>query len=392
MRVALRVCAYLVGLAIVVPHAALAQEASQQPFEAVRALRALQDRSAQGNTTAHLAQRSLLIKLAQEMAKADPSLWKEPRNARSLIIFVLSGGNPGVLRNVLGQGALSGSDEKLAKATLEYAEGRNSEATELLASFDARTLDPSVGGHIAIVQAELVAKDDPKLALTFLDQARLLSPGTLIEEAALRREISIVASMGDFDRFQAFSSVYLRRFPNSIYAGAFRQKFAQEIATRDEYADTPDRLSKLEEALAALDTGTRREIYLSMSREAVARGKVAMTRFSGRNAGLLSKEGSIESLLSQVYEAAALVATEEVERGLAMLNSIEKGRLGKSDAELLEQAQSVGNVVRRLPDDASNAPNASVADRGNLAKSFRIVELAERAMERADQALSGADK
>ncbi len=117
-----------------------------------------------------------------------------------------------------------------------------------------------------------------------------------------------------------------------------------------------------------------------------------MTRFAGRNAGLLSKEGSIESLLSQVYEAAALVATEEVERGLAMLNSIEKGRLGRSDAELLEQAQSVGNVVRRLPDDASNAPNASVADRGNLAKSFRIVELAERAMERADQALSGADK
>ena len=391
MTTSVRIFACLIGLAAT-PPASLAQEVSQQPFETVRSLRALQDQSAQGNTTAHVTQRAFLAKLAQEMAKADPELWKEPRNARSLIVFVLSGGNPSVLKNVLGQGAFPEASDKIAKAALAYAEGRNSDAAQLLAGFDARALEPSMAGHIAIVQAELVAKSDPKLALTYLDQARLLSPGTLIEEAALRREISLLASMGNFEGFATFSSVYLRRFPNSIYAGAFRQQFAREIAAHDAYAEAPGRLSKLEESLATLDADTRRDIYLSMSREAVARGKVAMTRFAGRKAGQLSREGSVESLLSKVYEAAALVATEQAEQGLAILDGIEKGRLGKSDVELLEQAKSVGELVRRLPDDAGDTPNPSRADRGELAKAFRVVELAERALQRADQALNGAGK
>jgi chemotaxis protein MotC len=47
---------------------------------------------------------------------------------------------------------------------------------------DASALPPAVGGHIAMIQSALVAKDDPREALQLLDKARVMLPGTVVEE------------------------------------------------------------------------------------------------------------------------------------------------------------------------------------------------------------------
>ena len=70
------------------------------------------------------------------------------------------------------------------------------------------------------------AEKEPAKALAYLDDARLLAPGTLIEEAAFRRQIALIASAGDGERYEMMVARYLRRFPNSVYAGNFRQQFA----------------------------------------------------------------------------------------------------------------------------------------------------------------------
>ena len=70
-------------------------------------------------------------------------------------------------------------DEKLLKGALAYGEGRHRRSRASCSDgIEARTLDPSMAGHVAYVQGELAAKKEPAKALAHLDDARLLSPGT----------------------------------------------------------------------------------------------------------------------------------------------------------------------------------------------------------------------
>ncbi|TIP53397.1 MAG: chemotaxis protein MotC, partial [Mesorhizobium sp.] len=71
---------------------------------------------------------------------------------------------------------------------------------------------------LALVKGSLLAADDPAQALTLLDEARLLSPGTLVEEAALRRSVGIAAAQGDAARFALASTQYVASYLYSPYA------------------------------------------------------------------------------------------------------------------------------------------------------------------------------
>lgn len=319
----------------------------QQPFELVRALRALQDRIAQGDAAAYASQRALLAQTATQLAQAGESVWKEPRNARAAIGFVLSGGDPRVLRKVAATGRLAGVDDKIVQGVLAYAEGRLTEAAGHLGQVDARALDRTLAGPIALIQSELVAKADPKKARVLLDDARLLSPGTLIEEAALRRQVALAAAANDFDQFEARSAQYLRRFPNSYYAGSFRSQFADEIVTQD-LAASPGRLERLEAALASLRQGDRLDLYLNIAKLGTIKVKSEVARFAAVNAAHLSEPHGSTAPRAQLYEAAALLLTPKVETALAALESLDGAALGDEDRELLESARSIGRQVVRL--------------------------------------------
>jgi hypothetical protein len=78
---------------------------------------------------------------------------------------------------------------------------------------------------VAMIQSALVAKEDPGEAIRLLDQARVLAPGTLVEETALRRELVLADEIADIDKFTFLSSEYIWRFPSSAYFESFRQRF-----------------------------------------------------------------------------------------------------------------------------------------------------------------------
>src|SRR5690606_33344903 len=115
------------------------------------------------------------------------------------------------------------------QGALAYAEGRDDEARAHLLGVDARRLDPGLAGAVALVQSALVADTDPKRASEFLDQARLLAPGTLVEEAALRRQILLLPSIGQLHRLVLLTR-YVRRFGKSYYARAFWRQLAAGVA------------------------------------------------------------------------------------------------------------------------------------------------------------------
>jgi chemotaxis protein MotC len=356
-----------------------------EPFELVRSLESLQDQVVQGNTRAHAAQRVLLGRIAEQFEALPPERWQDPKNARAAVVFVLSGGNAGILRGLLRGGAGKAIDESLAKGVLAYGEGRHDEAAELLNGIDARALDPGLAGHIAYVQGELAAKKDPAKALGHLDDARLLSPGTIVEEAALRRQIGLLAAAGNADRYEVLASQYLRRFAHSVYAPGFRQQFALAIAAYAKAA-APDRLARLETMLGGTEETDRRDIYLTIAKEAVARGKVEMARFAAAHAVQLAEEGSLERERARVYEAATLVATTEYQRGLDALNAADVRKLPEADAALVEAALTLAAHVGRMPETPATEPPARAGEQGSEA-----LERARAAVSRVDDILSKAD-
>ena len=192
---------------------------SGEPYELVRALQTVQDGIANGDTAAHGSHIALIRQIGEKFLAADPGVWSNPQNGQAVIIYLLSGGGPQVVRK-LPRDKLN-VDERLFDGALAYVEGRQDEARELLKDVKPRTLPSGLGGQVALVQGALFARAEASLAIERLDDARLLLPGTLVEEAALRREILLVGQAEDFDKFEFLTLAYIRHYRNSVYAGDF---------------------------------------------------------------------------------------------------------------------------------------------------------------------------
>jgi chemotaxis protein MotC len=366
------------ALLIAAPPAARAEE----PFEQVRALHALQDQTVYGDASAHVAQKAVLSDLAAKLEQADAAVWQDPKNVRAAAAFVLSGGRPDVLRKLLKGARADAREGKLLQGALAYAEGRSDAAQELLAALDGRALEPGIAGHVILVQAELASRKDGARALALLNEARLLAPGTLIEEAALRRQVALYAAVGDVGNFQRTAGVYLRRFARSVYAGAFRVQFAGFLVGQDALA-SGIRAQGLEGMLGGVDAPTRRDLYLAIAKAGVLRGKVELVRFAGGKATELCDKASPDWLRAKLYESAALVATVDVAEGEAGLNAVARSALAKEDAELYDAARGVALAVQHL---AAGADQAAPTDVPPL----RSVLAAQEAMARVDKLLEEA--
>jgi chemotaxis protein MotC len=88
---------------------------------------------------------------------------------------------------------------------------------------------------------------------------------------------------------------------------------------------------------------------LQIARRAVIDGKMDAARFAAAKATGLSGEGTIERARSMLYEAAALILTDQFQPGLAKLESIDQGALPKHDYELREAIAAVAARIGELP-------------------------------------------
>ena len=168
-----------------------------EPFELVRSLQAVQDGIARGDAAAHAGHIALIRQIGDRLLAADATVWSNPQNGQAVIIYLLSGGAPQLVRK-LPRDKIN-VDKALFDGALAYVEGRQDEAKDLLKDVKPRTISSGLGGQVALVQGALFARSEATLAIERLDDARLLLPGTLVEEAALRREILLVGQAEDFD-------------------------------------------------------------------------------------------------------------------------------------------------------------------------------------------------
>jgi chemotaxis protein MotC len=365
-----------------------AHSAEPQPFEMARTLQLLQDDVAHGGRAALEAQQKLLGVMAERFVAMPPQTWKDRKNIAALIVHVLSGGGPGALGLMIERRAIAESDLPLAKGALAYAEGRNDEASALLLPIDARTLLPELGGHVALAQSSLVGDKDPKAASRFLDTARLLAPGTLVEEAAIRREIIAATKDGDIEKFESLSRQQITRFANSVYAGAFRHQLAESIVRLDYGAG---RLDRLREMVATLEPSDQRDLYLMIARQAVVEGRMIVARFAADQAANLPGTTIPDTARAQLYAAAALIVTNDFETAREKLKAIDGRTLDHEDSDLLARALNVADQLRAWPKMPPRDPPPFDLT-NNRRGSPTSAEPASAVIARATKAISEADE
>lgn len=366
-----------------------AQTMPSAPYEMVRSLQALQGQVAHGNSQANVAQRLLLKSMRETFEQADPEVWQDPRNARAAITYLLSGGHPAVMRRLLEIEPKPQIDETLMLGSLAYIEGRADEAKGYFKDVDPLAMDPGLGGQVALVRAALLAREEPAEAVRMLDIARLLMPGTLVEEAALRREVFLVGKLGDIEKFQSLSLSYLRRFRGSVYGGDFRRRFAAALDTLG-FTDSTTRFAVLESLLAEFDIDSRRTLYITLAHHALTKGQLEIVRKATEVAAPLAMEGTDEALRLKLYRAGALIGEEDVKEALRLLWSIDRSRLDDEELKLLDAIYTRINQVRYWPEPpkGTNGALSPVTVTAEPDDAEWVTPLMKRAMSDIDDAAS----
>jgi chemotaxis protein MotC len=393
-----RACALVVALSL--PFGAVAAErgGAQQPYEIVRLLQEVQEQLARGNGAAIQQQAVLMGQISQRFASGAPELWRDQRNLRAAVTYLLSGGQAQAIKVLPDPEVVGKNDDTLLRGAYAYAVGRDAQALRLLGEVDPRSLAPSLAGHVALIQASLSRPDDAPKVIALLDVARLMSPGTLVEEAALRRELVLVAKIEDFDKFLSLARQYLDRFRQSIYMDNFVDVFAvgalQLGLTRD-----GARLARLEPVVDQLQPDVRRRLYLQIARAAAIKGAIVVARRAAERAAEIAEPGTADAARARLYAAAALIATDDFESGVERLRSVEQAPLAPRDAELRQAVSGLAKRLRAWPEGPG--PNATAAQPGPLGPppatarplaTAATIASAERAAASAAALLQGAPR
>lgn len=322
--------------------------ADREPYQMVRALQDLQGQVAEGNSQAVAAQRALLLDMDAKFSRLSADVWQDPRNARAAIVHVLSGGHPNVVRRLLTLDPAPAIDPALLQGALAYVEGREDDVVAHLEGINIRDLPPALGGHVALIMAAAILHADADKSMEYLTLARLLMPGSLVEEAALRREIFVAGKTGDIERFQSLTIRYLRRYRSSIYAPDFRRRFALAIDALG-FGKSGEKFALLESLLQEFDADMQRSIYLRLSRTALLTGQQGVVQKATAEGMKLAMKGSHEMMLFKLYRAGALLEIETIKITRDMLWSIDRSKLTDEENELLEAVYQVVNSVRHFP-------------------------------------------
>jgi chemotaxis protein MotC len=352
----------LAALAVLAPCMATAESAHVSDL--IEELQRIQLKIAQGDKAAYRAQLPQLKTIGAAIASASPETWKNKREADSLVIYILSGGSLADVAPLLKDDALIESERSLARGALAYVTNHEADAVALLKETNLTALDRRLAGEVAFARSVLETKRDPKAAVELLDWARLLAPGGLVEEAALRREIALLAEAKDASRLAMLTRQYVTRFAASLYAADFFRDLAGAVA-RLGLADDPADYKLLSGAVAALPADGRREFLLALAKSGIVSARFAAATAAATEALESSKADSPEAARARLYLAASRLFSDGYDAAIADLKTLSGSKLDRADASLLAATRKVAAELRVVPDlnvfntqDAAALPDA----------------------------------
>lgn len=323
------------------------------PYQMVRSLQVLQERIAGGDHASLPMQKKMIELIDARLTKTTEAEFADRRNVEALMIYGMSGGNPRTVEGVTGRLRLEGRDKLLTDGLVAYLRSEHGKADTTLASVDPMKESAELGGFLALIKGTVRALENPAEGLAILDKARLLSPGSLVEETALRRSITLAATAGDGGRFLAASEQYVRRFLKSPYASHFADGFINGVVSLQDRLD----MAEVGEIIAAMNGEQQNAIYLRIARKAAILGHGRLADFASAKAEAVgnAKPGEADPRI-ELYDALGAVTSESIDDVARRLEKIDRAMLSPRDVRLLDAATAVVDRVLSPPVKLSDLP------------------------------------
>lgn len=373
---------FILCLALAAPAASRAENssASAPPYLLVRSLQTIQDKVIAGDIESLEVQRYLLNEIDRRLRTIDMAVFEDPRNVDAALIFAMSGGNPDTL-DILAERDVEGNfDNRVTSILRRYLSGRGATAASQLKDVVPEYRNTRIGPYLELIGANALMEHQTDTALKFFDWARLGAPGTIVEEAALRRSLAITSRKGDAKRALQYARRYARRFMNSPYASQFADIFVALAMDHKDALPPPE----IKAVLSLIERKRQREIYLRLGRRAAISGDKALADFAAREARRLSNtEDTGQLALAELYSGLVNVPTDGIEKVLQQLAEIPDKALSPKDRFLRDAARVVGEEVLRPPSETS----LKQVRRAMVDKEYR-----DMMSERAAKAISEAAK
>ncbi|PPJ47796.1 chemotaxis protein [Rhizobium sp. KAs_5_22] len=330
-----------------------------EPYKMLRSLQFVQDSVVLGDHSAAEMQRFMLETIDKRLREADSAIFEEPRNIDATLIYAMSGGNPATLEFLVARDIDGNFDNRVTDALRKYLSGKGTLIAKTLGDMVTEYRDTKIAPYLALIAGNVMIPRDPVAALKFYDWARLTAPGTIVEEAALRRSLAVAVEGGMVDKAGAYANRYARRFLHSPYASQFADLFVQLVVEHTEAFDQ----AAIEGTLVYMDTDRQREVYLRIARQAAIKGRNELARQAADKAKLLSGTAEGADALAKLYGGLAGIPTNEVGAAIAAIAAIPDEILSPSDRALRDAAAAIAEEVVRKPEANSQAqaPEPSVA-------------------------------
>ncbi|TKT77494.1 hypothetical protein [Aquamicrobium sp. LC103] len=338
--------------------AAQAGASSLPPYKMVRSLQLVQDLIADGDHAVLPMQRKILELIDRRLRASTATDFEDDRNFRALLVYAMSGGNPATVGSLLDKLTLEEIERTAGIGVVSYLNGLVFEAREAMSGFDPEQFPHEVAAFLYLVKGSVVGAENAGEAIGLLDKARLLSPGTLVEEAALRRTLSLAVSESQPERFFPASSQYARRFLRSPYAGQFADTFVSGVAEMATSANLP----QITETVSWMTREQAKTIYLRIARQAAIDGKSELLAFAAAKANEYDGADTAPDPRSDLYAGISSVTSESVDEVLESLTKLDPATLSARDRELLKAAKGIAKDVLAPPLEQTNAkPSPSPA-------------------------------
>lgn len=317
------------------------QNTGLQPYQMVRSLQLVQDRIASGDHASLPMQKKLLELIDLRLRTAGEEEFKDSRNVQALMIYAMSGGNPSTVATSLARPELPDADRDAGAGILAYLVGDVNQARAALDSIDPAKYPDEISAFLSLIKGSVLASEEYDAAISHLDRARLLGPGTLIEEAALRRTVSLAVAKRDATRFLAVSEQYARRFLRSPYAAQFAEAFIASVVELRSELD----LNGLDQTIAWMTGEQARTIYLRLARRAAIDGDKQLLAYASKRASEYPPSEAESDPRAELYSSISTVTSDAVTETLNRLEGLDGSGLTQKDRALLKAAKTVANEV-----------------------------------------------
>jgi chemotaxis protein MotC len=208
---------------------------------------------------------------------------------------------------------------------------------------DPLKLDIRLAPYVALAKGTSSLGENDGLARRQFDIARLLSPGTLVEEVALRRLMALHIKAADAASFASVSRQYARRYIGSPYGRQFAEVFVDGcIALNPKLA-----VGGIPTILEGVPDDYRTSLYLRLARQAAIAGRFELSA-SASNEVMKEKEflkGGRLTAQVRLYASIAALSTGSAEDARARLDGVNEGALPNEDAALLGTAKLLADAI-----------------------------------------------